>query len=158
MTDTPRRLRSFRRPTEYDVRRLLGTPRKLLMRRKERGNDPLAIAYLEAGRYRRDVYRFIARRIDEPDILYTFDNLTELRASLYKSVPHLQRIDEIAMNGDYCLAGLQEAAGSPDAAPFVNRIADFYLTNPIARASAILAELSALKAQKQATGQLHAAE
>jgi len=47
------------------------------MRRRERGKDPLAIAYLEAGRYRRDVYRFIARRMEEPDLLYTFDNLDE---------------------------------------------------------------------------------
>lgn len=77
MTETPRRLRSLRRPTEYDVRKLLGTPRKLVMRRKERDNEPLAIAYLEAGRYRKDVYKFISRRIDEPDILYTFDNLSE---------------------------------------------------------------------------------
>ncbi|MBU1213131.1 MAG: NADH-quinone oxidoreductase subunit NuoG [Alphaproteobacteria bacterium] len=87
-----------------------------------------------------------------------FDSLTELRANLYKAVPHLQRIDEIAMSGDDCLAGLQQAGGTSGSAAFVNPIADFYLTNPIARASAIMAELSALKAQKQATGQLHAAE
>ena len=33
---------------------------------------------------------------------------------------------------------------------FVNIISDFYLTNPIARASAVMAELSALAAGAQA--------
>ncbi|KUO58077.1 MAG: NADH dehydrogenase [Alphaproteobacteria bacterium BRH_c36] len=87
-----------------------------------------------------------------------FDSLTELRASLYKAVPHLQLIDEIGPRGDDCLAGLQQSGGTPGSAAFVNPVADFYLTNPIARASAIMAELSALKAQKQSSGQLHAAE
>lgn len=70
MTDTPRRLR---RPTEYDAWRLVGKPRQLWMRRKERGREPLAIAYLEAARYRKDAYRFISDRINDPDIMYTFD-------------------------------------------------------------------------------------
>ena len=87
-----------------------------------------------------------------------FESLAELRALMYKSAPHLQRIDEITGNGDDCLDGLQKLSGAIDTAAFVNRISDFYLTNPIARASAIMAELSALKAQKQATGQRYAAE
>jgi FkbM family methyltransferase len=73
MTGLPRRLR---RPTEYDLHRALGKPRQLWMRRKERHREPLAIAYLEAGRYRRTVYRFIAARIEDPSIMYNFDNLT----------------------------------------------------------------------------------
>ncbi len=76
MNDTPRRLRGLPGPTEYQLRRALGTPRRLVMRHRERHKEPLAIAYLEAGRYRKDVYRFIGRRITEPDLLYTFDNLT----------------------------------------------------------------------------------
>ena len=43
-------------------------------------------------------------------------------------------------------AGLRSAAGGAcDAAPFRSPIADFYLTNPIARASAVMAECSALR-------------
>lgn len=76
MSATQRRRRSLPHPTEYDIRRALGTPRQLVMRHRERNKDPLAIAYLEAGRYRKDVYRFIARRMTEPEILYTFDQLT----------------------------------------------------------------------------------
>ena len=40
--------------------------------------------------------------------------------------------------------GKLAAAGTPDKAPFVSPVTDFYLTNPIARASAIMAECSAL--------------
>ncbi|MEQ8825617.1 MAG: NADH-quinone oxidoreductase subunit NuoG [Filomicrobium sp.] len=87
-----------------------------------------------------------------------YDSLPQLRTELFKAVPHLQRIDDIGPHGDDCLEALVKLDGTPTDAPFVNSIKDFYLTNPIARASAIMAELSALKAQKQATGQLHAAE
>ncbi|MCH9806432.1 MAG: NADH-quinone oxidoreductase subunit NuoG [Alphaproteobacteria bacterium] len=87
-----------------------------------------------------------------------FDSLPALRAELFKAAPHMQHIDEIAEVSDDGLAGLERRGGSPSNAPFVNQITNFYLTNPIARASAIMAELSELKAQKQATGQLHAAE
>jgi NADH-quinone oxidoreductase subunit G len=42
--------------------------------------------------------------------------------------------------------------GAVDKAPFVPAVSDFYLTNPIARASRIMAECSALAAgiQRQA--------
>lgn len=55
------------------MHRLLSKPRQLWMRRKERDREPLAIAYLEASRYRRATYDFIAARIDDPGIMYTFD-------------------------------------------------------------------------------------
>jgi NADH-quinone oxidoreductase subunit G len=35
--------------------------------------------------------------------------------------------------------------GVIDAAPFAPAVGDFYLTNPIARASTVMAELSAIK-------------
>lgn len=60
---------------EYRVRRALGLPRLLWMRHKERDNQALAVAYLESARYRKDAYRFIAARMDDPGIMYTFDNL-----------------------------------------------------------------------------------
>ncbi len=87
-----------------------------------------------------------------------FDSLQQLRAKLFQATPNLQRIDDIGPHGDDCLGQLANLPGSAGDQPFVNRITDFYLTNPISRASAIMAELSALKAQKQATGQLRAAE
>ena len=39
---------------------------------------------------------------------------------------------------------LAKLGGKADKAPFRRAVADFYLTNPIARASAIMAECSAL--------------
>ena len=87
-----------------------------------------------------------------------YDSLPALRAAMYKAAPHLQRLDEIGQHGDDCLENLSRLSGTRSDAPFVNRITDFYLTNPIARASAIMAELSALKAQQTSTGQLRAAE
>ena len=39
---------------------------------------------------------------------------------------------------------LSLVGGTPDKAPFRSVVEDFYLTNPIARASAVMAECSAL--------------
>jgi NADH-quinone oxidoreductase subunit G len=86
-----------------------------------------------------------------------FDSLTDLRKALFKDVPQLQQLDEIGPHGDACLGVLSSYVGALEEAAFVNRIDDFYLTNPIARASGIMAELSALKAQQRETGGLHAA-
>jgi NADH-quinone oxidoreductase subunit G len=73
-----------------------------------------------------------------------FDSLTQLRAALNAAHPHLAKLDEITpadAGGFALLAGL---GGALDKAPFVSPIEDFYLTNPIARASKTMAECSAL--------------
>ena len=75
-----------------------------------------------------------------------YDSLPQLRAALYKAYPHLARIDEIAAGDANGLAQLAAAGGSAATAPFVNTVKDFYLTNPVARASAVMAECSALAA------------
>jgi NADH-quinone oxidoreductase subunit G len=41
---------------------------------------------------------------------------------------------------------LAERAGKIDEKPFVSPVRDFYMTNPIARASSVMAELSIIKA------------
>ena len=74
-----------------------------------------------------------------------FDSLPALRRTLYQAHPHLAALDEIAP-GDAAgavraLAGL---GGTPGREPFVGPVQDFYLTNPIARASRVMAECSAL--------------
>jgi NADH-quinone oxidoreductase subunit G len=64
---------------------------------------------------------------------------------MYKAAPVLARLDSIApadMKGVRALAG---RGGNLGTEPFGPAVADFYLTNPIARASAVMAELSALK-------------
>ena len=74
-----------------------------------------------------------------------FDSLGQLRARLYEEFPHFAEIDAIAPGNAADVAALAAAgAGAPSKAAFVSAVADFYLTNPIARASAVMAECSAL--------------
>ncbi|WP_170381675.1 NADH-quinone oxidoreductase subunit NuoG [Ruegeria atlantica] len=67
-----------------------------------------------------------------------FDSLAQLRTVLIEAVPHLARIDEVIENE---VAALD--AATLGKASFRNAVKDFYLTNPIARASQLMAELSA---------------
>ncbi|KIC42089.1 NADH dehydrogenase [Ruegeria sp. ANG-R] len=67
-----------------------------------------------------------------------FDSLAQLRTALIEAVPHLARIDEVIENEVQTLD-----AGPLGKATFRNAVQDFYLTNPIARASQLMADLSA---------------
>ncbi len=71
-----------------------------------------------------------------------FDSLNALRAALVAAHPHLAQIDVVAAGDAAMLSKLP--AGALGNKPFVNAVQDFYLTNPIARASAVMAECSAL--------------
>lgn len=68
-----------------------------------------------------------------------WDSLAQLRHKLVEAHPHLGRIDEVAEN-----AWTPLRMKAPGKADFVNAVKDFYLTNPIARASQLMAELSAM--------------
>ncbi|MET0531055.1 MAG: NADH-quinone oxidoreductase subunit NuoG [Microvirga sp.] len=74
-----------------------------------------------------------------------FDSLNRLRAKLYASHSHFAAIDMVqpADTGSavQTLAGLGGTSGRE---AFVSPVRDFYLTNPIARASGVMAECSAL--------------
>ncbi|NBE08983.1 NADH-quinone oxidoreductase subunit NuoG [Paragemmobacter ruber] len=72
-----------------------------------------------------------------------WDSLAGLRAALVKAHPHLGRIDEVAGNDWQPLE-----VKAPAKADFRPAIRDFYLTNPVARASVLMAELSALAADR----------
>jgi NADH-quinone oxidoreductase subunit G len=67
-----------------------------------------------------------------------WDSLAQLRKHLVKSVPHLAAIDEVPQNDWQPLP-----LAAPAKADFRTAVADFYLTNPITRASSLMAELSA---------------
>ena len=73
-----------------------------------------------------------------------FDSLGELRAKLYAAHPHFAAVDEIAVGGSDEIAALAQKAGAMAKSVFASPVKDFYLTNPIARASAVMAECSAL--------------
>ncbi|GGH21500.1 NADH dehydrogenase subunit G [Cribrihabitans marinus] len=68
-----------------------------------------------------------------------FDSLAQLRKAMIEEVPHLAQVDEVPQN-DW----RAEPRGKLGDAAFRYAIGDFYLTNPIARASQLMAELSAL--------------
>ncbi|NKN36796.1 NADH-quinone oxidoreductase subunit G [Agrobacterium sp. a22-2] len=73
-----------------------------------------------------------------------FDSLQALRAKLYAAYPHFAAIDEIATGDSGEIAALAKKAGKMGKSGFASTVKDFYLTNPIARASAVMAECSAL--------------
>ena len=83
-----------------------------------------------------------------------YDTLSALRAAMYKDTPHLARIGQVAAADPQAVQTLASRDMKLSDEPFVTTMSDFYLTNPIARASAVMAELSAAK---QARGQLQAA-
>ncbi|MBN9135869.1 MAG: NADH-quinone oxidoreductase subunit G, partial [Phyllobacterium sp.] len=71
-----------------------------------------------------------------------FDSLAALRAQLYAEYPHLAVIDAIQAGDAADIKKLANASGTVDKTAFVSPVQDFYLTNPIARASAVMAECS----------------
>jgi NADH-quinone oxidoreductase subunit G len=81
-----------------------------------------------------------------------YDSLPALRQAIFKAVPHLMRVDQIEAGKSDDIKALAAKGGSLEKAPFRNAVDDFYLTNPIARASAVMAECSRL-----ATGRMEAA-
>jgi NADH-quinone oxidoreductase subunit G len=67
-----------------------------------------------------------------------YDSVAQLRQALVKEVPHLKKIDQVSENEWQPLP--KAKLGKAD---FRLAIKDFYLTNPIARSSELMAELSA---------------
>ena len=80
-----------------------------------------------------------------------YDSLAQLRGALFKAFPHLQCIGTIAPGNPDDVRKLAMLDGAMGKAPFQSPIEDFYLTNPIARASAVMAECSALAERAAAT-------
>jgi NADH-quinone oxidoreductase subunit G len=73
-----------------------------------------------------------------------YDSLSQLRQALFRAHPHFQRIGEIAPGDPADLRKLATLGGSIDKTAFASPIEDYYMTNPIARASAIMAECSVI--------------
>jgi NADH-quinone oxidoreductase subunit G len=73
-----------------------------------------------------------------------FDSLQQLRAKLYAAFPHFAEVDQIRAGSVDEIAAVAKKLRKMDKSGFASPVKDFYLTNPIARASAVLAECSAL--------------
>jgi NADH-quinone oxidoreductase subunit G len=83
-----------------------------------------------------------------------YDSLSALRQAMFRSVPHLMRLDQIEPGKAADLKVLAGKGGTMEKVAFKSPVEDFYLTNPIARASAVMAECSRLASGKM----LNAAE
>ncbi|UGY03408.1 NADH-quinone oxidoreductase subunit NuoG [Bradyrhizobium quebecense] len=80
-----------------------------------------------------------------------FDSLQALRQAMFKTTPHLMRLDQIEAGKADDVKALAGKGGSVDKAAFKPTVEDFYLTNPIARASAVMAECSRLASGRMLT-------
>ena len=75
-----------------------------------------------------------------------YDTLAQLRKHMIAAAPHLAALDMVPENEWQAVSGGKMGQGD-----FGQAISDYYLSNPIARASALMAELSAnAKARKSA--------
>ena len=74
-----------------------------------------------------------------------FDSLAQLRGEMVAASPVLRELDTVVENPVTSPDGGRMGEGPFDAA-----VRDFYLTNPIARASQLMAELSRLAAEREA--------
>jgi len=80
-----------------------------------------------------------------------YDSLAALRQAIFKAAPHLTRIDQIEAGNATDIKMLAGKGGSLEKTPFKTSVEDFYLTNPIARASAVMAECSRLASGQMLT-------
>lgn len=80
-----------------------------------------------------------------------YDSLSALRQAIFKAVPHLIRLDQIEAGSADQIKKLAGKGGTTEKAPFKPLVEDFYLTNPIARASAVMAECSRLASGQMLT-------
>ena len=83
-----------------------------------------------------------------------YDTLAELRTAMFLDHNHLAMIDEIIRDDAFDLKKLTAGSARAGEKAFGSAVPDFYLSNPIARASAIMGELSAMKSggASKATG------
>jgi NADH-quinone oxidoreductase subunit G len=73
-----------------------------------------------------------------------FDSLQQLRGKLYGQFPHFAEVDDIRPGSWDEIVAVAKKPRKMGKSGFASPVKDFYLTNPIARASAVMAECSAL--------------
>jgi len=73
-----------------------------------------------------------------------YDSLAQLRQAMFAAHPHLMHADQITEGDAGDIRKLAKLGGNYEKLPLRSPVTDFYFTNPIARASAIMAECSAL--------------
>ncbi|MBJ3774403.1 NADH-quinone oxidoreductase subunit NuoG [Acuticoccus mangrovi] len=79
-----------------------------------------------------------------------YDSLAALNAAMVSAAPWLGEVDEVVPGDPAAIDRLAALGGSMDEAPFVNPLTTFHLTNPIARASKVMAECAKLIEERAA--------
>jgi NADH-quinone oxidoreductase subunit G len=104
-----------------------------------------ARAVFPKGEAREDwaILRALSERLG---ITLPYDNLGALREKLIADHPTFGQVDYVPTGRTLDLSQVG-GGGEPSPAPLVSPITDFYRTNPIARASLIMAECSAVRVQ-----------
>jgi NADH-quinone oxidoreductase subunit G len=80
-----------------------------------------------------------------------YDSLSALRQAMFKVTPHLMRIDQIEAGDAAAIETLAGQGGNVEKTSLKSPVQDYYLTNPIARASAVMAECSRLASGQMLT-------
>ena len=97
------------------------------------------------------IFRALSARIGDA---LPFDSLSALRGLMIAEFPHLGAVGAVAPGKAADVKALaKRGAGKVLKAAFKSAVTDFYLTNPIARASKVMAEC----AQQRATGAMRQA-
>ena len=84
------------------------------------------------------IFRALSARLD---LTLPYDNLSALRVAMYDAAPHLAQLDTL-IAADAPQAPAHDGLGADS---FTYAVSDFYFTNPIARASAIMADCAKAK-------------
>ncbi len=115
------------------------------------GRAQMAVKAAGAPGQAKDDWAIVRALSAAADKTLPYDSIEALRAAMYQAVPSLARLNSVVAADAGVLAALP--AGALGAGPLTSNIRDFYLTNAIARASTVMAELSALKAATAGTRQ-----
>ena len=101
-------------------------------------------AVFPPGEAREDwtILRALSSEIGRP---LPFDTLEQLRARMYAVAPQLAALNAVTAADAGAVEALAGRAGVMRNDPLRSPVQDFYLTNPVARASQVMAELSALR-------------
>ncbi len=93
----------------------------------------------------RDDWSIIAALAQQIGVALGWNTLEGLRAAMYAIAPQLAKLDYIHAADADALTELSAGEGKMSKDAFTSPIKDFYFTNPIARASKIMADCSSIK-------------
>ncbi len=97
----------------------------------------------------RDDWAIVRALSQQMDSALPWSNVDGLRAAMHKIAPQLAELDVVHRADAAALSELGQGEGPTSKDGFRSPVTDFYMTNPIARASKTMAECSALKSGRK---------